>query len=156
MEYIVMSYKREELLAMGLKDPNLVEAEQEQHAAATIEGRLRELMNETQGDPDYTLVSPKFVLVPSTAEDAATIGQWVGENFDGVCFCHHPERAILDCMSCLQNLARAVARSGTVIDGPKSISRSLDEKLTLDEKLVRAREKIKRLLLEELEQAEAG
>ncbi len=42
-------------------------------------------------------------------EEEETIRQWIGENFDGVCHCYHPDRLILDCNSCLEELARAVA-----------------------------------------------
>lgn len=50
-------------------------------------------------------------FIAKNADDEETIRKWVGKDFDIACHCYHPDRMLLDCFSCLEDLARAVARS---------------------------------------------
>lgn len=132
-----MSYTRKELLAMGLEDP--CPPSQGEDATEALKAKLQEATEKAVGKLEHPLAHSKFALVPSSPEDIATIERWVGENFDGVCFCHHPDRALLDCVSCLQELARAVARSSAVIEGPQYKTWNSWESISIEEKIARTK-----------------
>ncbi len=107
-----MSYTKEQLLEMGVPD-STEQSPEDKQKTDEIEKRLGALNKEMI----ESMVTPRPrvpLIAPSTQEDAATIEQWVGEDFDRACHCPYPTKRLLYCLDCLRELARAVARARVV------------------------------------------
>lgn len=110
-----MSYSIEELLVIGLADPDKEKLDKAEKKSKEIEAKFKKLSELHESGEDHKTydlsVNVRNLIVPCTHKDSLLLEKWIGAKLDEPCFCYHPDNLLRNCLYCLNELAMAISRA---------------------------------------------